>query len=356
LDPDVALLEEAAATKASFLAHLKLYHGLALDSSDPQFTFVGKVGSATATILIDTGANASFVSEQFARRHSLQTVPSSRHTVELANGETQQTASAVLPSASLGIRTSTGTYQTTLSDLLVLPLGHYDVILGDDWIKAARAMLDGAAGLVLLPPANGHAVCDSNPSITLTAGETRPPALSQLISLSALRRVYESKQIDEIYLVRVTCADEAAERPPAEEGKGAAPDPELSALEAALRAEFADIIVDGLPPGIPPARDVDHEIPLEPDAKPVPRQPTRRLSPARRVSAAAGLPPGKGFHPPQQIRLRRKHPICPEEGWLASHVHRLPSTQQAEQEEQVPAAPYRRSARQPRRRAVFQQH
>jgi len=101
--------------------------------------------------------------------------------------------------------------------------------------------------------------------------------------------VYESKQIDEIYLVRVTCADEAAERPPAEEGKGAAPDPELSALEAALRAEFADIIVYGLPPGIPPARDVDHEIPLEPDAKPVPRQPTRRLSPAEHAECQRQL-------------------------------------------------------------------
>jgi predicted aspartyl protease len=78
LDPDVTLLNEAATTKASFLAHLKLYHGLALHSSDPQFTFVGKVGSATATFLIDTGANASCVSKQFARRHSLQTAPSSR--------------------------------------------------------------------------------------------------------------------------------------------------------------------------------------------------------------------------------------------------------------------------------------
>jgi hypothetical protein len=281
-------LQHASEEVQQCLAYLRAYQTRQRDSGDPTFVFVGKIGSVRARFLVDTGASASFIDEGFVRAHGLSTSPCKDQEVELASGIKTRTAGAVLDATSLEIRTSTGSYSSDKVSMLLLPLGHYDVILGDDWIKAEGACLRGADGTVELESGT-----------ILTAGEAKPPPTCHLMSISALRRAQESRQLQELYLVRVTPSGEVELACPEAEEE----EEDLRKLNEAIRAEFADIMVDGSPPGLPPRREADvvHTIPLEPGAKP-PSFPVRRMSPRELAELKKQLETltEKGFIRPSQ--------------------------------------------------------
>ena len=204
---ELAELQQASEEVQQCLSYLRAYSTRQREGSDPTFVYVGKIGSKRARILVDTGASTSFIDEGFVRAHGLSTSPCADQEVELASGIKARTAGAVLRATHLEIRTSTGSYSSDKTSMLLLPLGHYDVILGDDWIRAEGACLRGTDGTVEL--ANGT---------ILTAGEAKPPPTCHLMSISALRRAQESKQLHELYLVRVTPSGEVELASP-EEGE-----------------------------------------------------------------------------------------------------------------------------------------
>ena len=111
--------------------------------------FEGRLGGNHVPVrcLIDTGASASFLSGELARRIGLQTRelhPYEDDEVALADGSTLKLHHAVEPS--LELATVSGTWRGTLdglTPLLLLPgLDGYDVILGAPFLQTFGGQLD----------------------------------------------------------------------------------------------------------------------------------------------------------------------------------------------------------------------
>jgi hypothetical protein len=91
--------------------------------------FLGTIQGLPLTILIDSGSTSSFISAKIVQQLSSQTVISQPSTVSIAGG---------------GLLKSPGILQNAVwfideyaftANLKVLPLVHFDVILGMDWLE-----------------------------------------------------------------------------------------------------------------------------------------------------------------------------------------------------------------------------
>jgi len=95
-------------------------------------------GKHIVQVLIDSGADVSFISSSFARKHELFTEPIAPRSLTLANGSKQL---AAVTSKSLCSITFQGHVDPTLN-LLVCDLNVFDVILGIDWLKKHNPTID----------------------------------------------------------------------------------------------------------------------------------------------------------------------------------------------------------------------
>lgn len=94
----------------------------------------GSIQGHDMVILVDSGSSSSFLSHSFAAQLSgIRSLPSGI-SVQVANG-TVLHCQSVLPQASWSV----GQY-TFSSDLCILPLHHFDMILGMDWIESFSPM------------------------------------------------------------------------------------------------------------------------------------------------------------------------------------------------------------------------
>ena len=110
--------------------------------------FQGMVEGHRAVVLLDLGANASFVSQAWARRHGLAERPMKTATeITTATGRTHA-ATTQVDSADVHV---VGKRHRT--SLIVAPLGTYDVILGTPWFKATHPQFDWTQWTC-----NGHSV------------------------------------------------------------------------------------------------------------------------------------------------------------------------------------------------------
>jgi hypothetical protein len=106
-------------------------------SSRQMMVFHGTVFGHQAVVLLDLGANANFVSQQWARSKGLHERPmKTASEVTTATGRTH-VATTQVDSAEVRV---VGTHHR--SSLMVVPLGTYDVILGTPWFKATKPLFD----------------------------------------------------------------------------------------------------------------------------------------------------------------------------------------------------------------------
>ena len=178
------------------------------------------VNSVPARVLFDSGASHSFVSHKFAQEQDLDRVPLSRRLVVLSPGSNMRAAHI-----SHGNQIEIGGSSFSAS-LIVLGNSDIDVILGMDWLTANAAVIDCAERSVSLKIPEGHIVY--SPSLT--------PAI-QLFSLAALN----DDAMEAIQSVPVVC-------------------------------EFPDVFPEELP-GMPPDREVEFVIELEPGTAPISKRP-----------------------------------------------------------------------------------
>ena len=110
------------------------------------------VNSIPAKVLFDTGASLSFVSDSFAqsKEFSMEVLPSNL----LVHSPGGQTISSKV---SHGNQIPIGS-QIFIASLIVLAKSSIDVILGMDWLKANKAIIDCAEHSVSLPTLIGHIV------------------------------------------------------------------------------------------------------------------------------------------------------------------------------------------------------
>jgi hypothetical protein len=110
-------------------------------------------GATSLVALLDSGSTHNFISEEATRRSGLPLRQRPRLTAMVANGE-RITCEGVIRDAPLLI---TGALFPT--DLFVMPLAGYDVVLGTKWLRAWRPIVWDLARRRMSFQHEGHTVC-----------------------------------------------------------------------------------------------------------------------------------------------------------------------------------------------------
>lgn len=220
-------------------------------------------GRGPVRVLIDSGASTDFVSGQLLckTRPYFKKHPTP---LTLADGSTTESP-GFLPRAHLIL----GEYQTQ-RPLMVVDMTHYDVILGQPWLREASVSVDWAARSVAVTTVAGR-------RHTLSAADTEPAPGIQLQSITSFKKTY-NPDTDQVNLILVKPATQEHDTGDMT-SKPAAPGTDHPSA-AALLEEFADVFPSKLPPGLPPSRGHDFHIELEPGAQP-PCQQMFRLNPGQ---------------------------------------------------------------------------
>lgn len=240
-------------------------------------TIQGRVEHVPCTLLLDTGAEKSFVSEGYLRATGItRTLLVDPMRVEYADG----TSSTATHGAHLRVQLRGLTLH---AHVVVLPtlLSSAQIILGLDWLSAHSCQID--------VPRRRYTVTHKGRSYVLRQGqEAKPIAAAPVaempapISAAAVRRALRHGARAMLCLVRPPEPIPPSAPEPAHEAAGVLPAPPSEVhllppeIEALLR-EFSDVFEPVR--GLPPDRGVEHVVDLEPGARPVYCHPYR-MSPA----------------------------------------------------------------------------
>lgn len=288
----------------------------------------GWVQDREVLMLVDSGSSHSFICETLAEQLHGVTACNSAMAVRVANGGVMQ-CDRELPAYAW--RTQGVTFHT---DLKVLPLGCYDVILGIDWLaqhspmnvhwKEKTMYFDYEGARVHLQGARAD---------TTQCQQLSGDDLDCLLRRSGVVRV--------IHLCTV-----------AEEGVTATELPVPRAVSDLLQ-EYNHLFAE--PRGLPPRRAFDHSIPLLPGAKPVNVRPYR-YSPAQKDEVESGGRHARpGHHRAELQPICLAGPVGSEEGSHLAFLCRLPTLECGDREEPLPSSGHRRVARRARWRQVLDQ-
>jgi hypothetical protein len=150
-------------------------------SARRMMVFQGLVSGHRAVVLLDLGANANFVSQQWAHSKGLQERPMrTAMEVTTATGKTYS-ATTQVEGAQVSV-----VGRLHRSSLMVVPLSTYDVILGTPWFKATKPVFDWD-----LWTCNGHVV---DPVGGRRIG--RPGRAAQRLQSMAIGRAYQGAMGD----------------------------------------------------------------------------------------------------------------------------------------------------------------
>jgi transposase InsO family protein len=201
-------------------------------------TVEGTLYGKPALILIDSGSSAEFVSADFITRHRLSTTPMKRQQrVILADGTKKRPTRRTLHTP---VRMADRHYKINFT---VLPLNRYDAILGMSWLRQYKPLIDWSA---------------------LTFEPTTWPLTDDVHTSDDSYTAVEVMDVDgQLWSMVNEDGDPAIK---------SSDDPDCTQTVQ----EFSDIFAP-LPAGLPPARDVDHHIDLQPGSVP-PSRSTYRLS------------------------------------------------------------------------------
>ena len=137
VSPDIT--HESHGVQPHFLNDIFFLNTISSDGVDshPLMVFQGTVNGHQAVILLDQGANSSFVSTAFAERTGIQQrALNNPVTVATATGRSHPVTSQLF-CTDVHVAGS-----VTRNNLLIAPLGTYDVILGTPWYVKANPMID----------------------------------------------------------------------------------------------------------------------------------------------------------------------------------------------------------------------
>lgn len=184
-----------------------------------------------ACTLFDSGASQSFVSATFARMCNLVTEPLPQSlVVTLPNGELVWCSKVTL-----GCHLDFGG-RTLDADLIVFKLLGFDIILGMDWLHRYSANINCRSRIIGLQLSNGEYL-----EFVGSKLKARPAVIS---AIQAKRDIACGA---DAFLVQVVST----------------PSEKKSLVDIPVVEEFPDVFVDELP-GLPPVRDLEFVIDLEP--------------------------------------------------------------------------------------------
>ncbi|GJZ97362.1 putative reverse transcriptase domain-containing protein [Tanacetum coccineum] len=239
-----------------------------LDSNVITGTFL--LNNRYAKILFDTGADRSFVSSTFSASINITpTTLENHYDVELADGK--------IIGVNTIIRGCTLNFMNHPFDidLMPVPLGSFDVIIGMDWLTKYHGVIICDEKIVRVPFGREMLIFQGN------GNNQREESRLNIISCTKAQE-YLSKGCD-VFLAHIT-TKEAKDK---SEGK--------RLKDMPIVKDFPEVYPEDLS-GIPPARQVEFQIDLVPDAAPVARAPYR-LAPSEMKELAEQLQElsNKGF-------------------------------------------------------------
>lgn len=284
---------------------LSLYSKAQPRTASGLMVFHGTVGGDRTPLrcLLDTGASASFISSELARRLGLATRQLHAYEddrVSLADGTSLQIRWAVEPSLTLS--TYTGTWRGPMdgqTPLLLLPgLDTYDVVLGMPFLKAYGGRLDLSSETPRVTLQLPYKSADAG-AVLLTPGPSGPSPISRLTSLSAWKDTVKSGEVEQLFLLHARPAVESLslwddedvsptaighEDPPAFDHIDAAYAQQVVEFVALMEKLYGNkVLIDDLPPGLPPSRkngDLQIRLTDEGTAGPAPFRRSYRMNPA----------------------------------------------------------------------------
>lgn len=160
-------------------------------------------------------------------------------------------------------------------------LGDVDFIVGNDFMKAQKCVLDYGKCRVTIQKGRRH-ISVSQKALTRDKMSSKyPDETPKLFTAMKVKRLLRRGQ--QVMLGVVSEFEESISKQGdtlsgQEKTKTPNPDPTAKPWVKELQQEFADVFVDPPPPGLPPERDYGHTIPTEPGHVP-PFRPMYRLSP-----------------------------------------------------------------------------
>ncbi|KAI3776076.1 hypothetical protein L1987_45837 [Smallanthus sonchifolius] len=213
------------------------------------------VNSQYASILFDTGADKSFVSLNFepllAKTRSLL---EKTFTVEVANGDSL-TIESIIYDCSLELND-----HTFPINLVPMPLGSFDIIIGMDWLSNHHAEIICFEKCIRIPLPSRE---------TLRVFGEKPCKGLNLMSCTTAQKYLRKKYV--AFLAHIVQKDVKKK----------------SIQDIPIIRDFPEVFPEDLS-GLPPVRQVDIRIELVPEAKPVARAPYR-LAPSEMQELASQL-------------------------------------------------------------------
>jgi hypothetical protein len=248
VEPTNNMLEQFGDVQSSTLQLGVLDISFNPEAEDPP-EVVGTINGHEARILIDSGCSTYVLSSAFAYRTRTQQHPTNPIPVQLAVRNSDDDPRITLKTPEIPV--TIGDYSTTKA-FYTLPLPRYDAILGLPFIKENKISFG-----------ESHVTIGSQRIPTNTKKETTPQI--ETISRQKLKSLARRNQLDELYLCRVEVAkvdnwESLVERATFDTKPA---DTTETKIPSWIRREYSDIFLEGLPPGMPPPRNVDHQIPLK---------------------------------------------------------------------------------------------
>ncbi|GJS70927.1 putative reverse transcriptase domain-containing protein [Tanacetum coccineum] len=213
-------------------------------------------------ILFDTGADRSFISNTFSTLIDVTpTTLENHYDVELTDGK--------IIGVNTIIRDCTLNFMNHPFniDLMPVPLGSFDVIIGMDWLTKYHGVIICEEKIVRVPFGREMLIFKGN------GNNKREDSRLNTISCTKAQE-YLSKGCD-VFLVHITT----------KEAKDKSKEKRLE--DVPIVRDFPEVFPEDLP-GIPPARQVEFQIDLVPGAAPVARAPYR-LAPSEMKELAEQL-------------------------------------------------------------------
>ena len=232
----------------------------------------GEYWDRPVKIMIDSGSSANFISNAWVIQNQLPTQSRSAKDVRLANGDIERVDRCLIGALQIG------TYHEEIT-LTLIKLQSYDIILGMPWLSFHNPQIDWRSRTVRFRGGVSENTLSAiigplDSSDDDSDASSEAPILPQLPLYSAqqVKRASRKKDVEMgLAIVKAVSAAESANPKDALAVTSVTDHP----LAKKLLAEFADVFPDDLPSGLPPKREVDHKIELEPGNAPPTKAPYR---------------------------------------------------------------------------------
>ena len=228
---------------------------------------LGKCRGVRAKILIDSGADHNYLSENFAEKNLVQVmqVVGDESSVRMADGTLSPACGTALK-----VPLKIGTYSDQL-DFRVTPMAtEYDVILGKPWLTWYNPR----------PNWRTNTFWFEKDGQTHKVGGKQPKREGEVLRISVmeLKRLFRKKtRSTSCELFAAVLQEQQATDSEADKPDGPSEPTTWEQRVKAMLARFADSVLAPVPAGLPSKRAVDHKIKLEPNSHP-PFKATYRMS------------------------------------------------------------------------------